>query len=98
MNDLQKHTPGPWEACERGDYEDFDGNSNVILGDDRRIAVVQNNGSEEAEANAYLVAAAPDLLEALASLLRKVECGSALHCSLCDQARAAIAKAKGQVE
>jgi hypothetical protein len=37
-----------------------------------------------------------ELLEALEGLLAKVECGSALHCEVCDKARAAVAKAKGE--
>ncbi len=53
-------TPGPWEACERGAYSDFDGNSRVILGSDRRIAVVQHSGTPEDEANTLLIAAAPE--------------------------------------
>ena len=44
-----------WEACERGAYTDFDGNSRVILGGDRRIAVVQvSSRSREDNANAAL--------------------------------------------
>ena len=44
MTDKQKiaHTPGEWEAADRGDYGDFDGNSRVILGDDMRVAVIQH--------------------------------------------------------
>ena len=49
------HTPGPWFACERGDYANFYGNSRVILGDDMRIAVV-NSKDQEGEANASLIA------------------------------------------
>lgn len=63
-----KHTPGPWEAANLGDYTDFDGNSRVILGDDRRIAVVQHCGTEEDEANTTLFEAAPDLLAAAKAL------------------------------
>ena len=48
-------TPGPWEACDRGDYGDFDGDSRVILGDDMRVAVVQTDGRDETEANADLI-------------------------------------------
>ena len=59
------HTRGPWEASDRGDYGDFDGDSRVILGDDIRIAAVHDTGNEEAEANARLIEAAPDMLEAL---------------------------------
>ena len=62
---MSKHTRGPWEAAERGDYGDLDGNSRVILGNWRRIAIVQHKGDEEDEANARLIAAAPDMLEAL---------------------------------
>ena len=62
---MGKHTQDPWEAAARGDYTDFGGNSRVILGGDRRIAVVQHRGDDEDEANAYLIAAAPDLAEAL---------------------------------
>ena len=61
---IKTHTPGPWEACDPGDYSDFDGQSVVILGDDRRMAVVQGD-SDEAVANARLIAAAPAMLEAL---------------------------------
>lgn len=63
-----KHTPGPWEACEPGAYSDFDGRSSVILGDDMRIAVVQGDSDSDI-ANARLIAAAPDLLEAAQAAL-----------------------------
>ena len=36
-------TPGPWEACEPGDYGDFNGDSRVMCGDDKRIAVFHWN-------------------------------------------------------
>ncbi|WP_161626250.1 hypothetical protein [Sphingobium baderi] len=67
-----KHTTGPWEACDQGDYGDFDGNSRIILGDDMRIAVVQWSPGDmqaESDANACLIAAAPDLLAALVEIL-----------------------------
>lgn len=41
---MDKHTPLPWEACQRGDYTD---DGIVILGDDRRVAVV--NEEEDAD-------------------------------------------------
>lgn len=62
MKDKTKHTPAPWEASEHGDYSDFDGNSIVILGDDKRIVVVQGPNDEETNSNARLIAAAPELL------------------------------------
>lgn len=54
---------------------------------------------ERAEANARLIAAAPELLAALEGLVAHVEDDHVLHDGDCDpvvQARAAIAKAKGE--
>lgn len=92
-----KHTPRPWEACDVGDYSDYDGRCRVILGNDLRIAVVLGDHDESA-ANARLIAAAPDLLEALERCLNFIEnteseIGETLPCG--EYARAAIAKAKG---
>ena len=64
MSKLQ-HTPGPWKACKRGDYsEDFDKQSQIIIGDEMRICAVHSYDIE-GEANARLIAAAPEMLEAL---------------------------------
>ena len=62
-----KATPRPWAFCEIGDYDDFDGNSRVLLGGDMRIAVVHAGGpnAEENEANAALIVAAVNALPAL---------------------------------
>ena len=53
-----KHTPAPWIACDPGDYADFDGRSVVILGNDKRIAVVHGD-DEEAIANARALLRSP---------------------------------------
>lgn len=46
-----------------GSYGDFDGNSRVIVGDDRRIAVVHaTKGCKEDKANARVISCAPELL------------------------------------
>lgn len=66
-----KHTPGPFTPCDPGDYSDYGGNSIVIIGDDRRIAVVLGK-DKESKANAALFSAAPDLLAALKSLRNEV--------------------------
>jgi len=62
-----KHTPGPWRATPRtpAPWVDVDRN------DGRTLAVVQAGVKEDlpALANARLIAAAPDLLEALYSIL-----------------------------
>lgn len=66
--------------------------------------------SDEGKANARLIAAAPEtaaerdklkevnaeLLAALRAMLSVCGCGTALDCSVCNSARAAIAKAEGK--
>ena len=66
-----KHTRGPWEASDRGDYGDFDGNSRIILGDEMRIAAVHDHGEVESEANTLLIVAAPEMLAELQHLYEK---------------------------
>ena len=61
-----KHTPGPWEVC----YTDeiYAGSKHIA------DAFIYAIGSlEQAVANAHLIAAAPDLLEALENLLTEAE-------------------------
>jgi hypothetical protein len=57
-----QHTPGPWRV--------FDALTDIEIVTDRRTAnetesIVQFKGQRNAKANAYLMAAAPDLLAAL---------------------------------
>lgn len=88
------HTPGPWEACEPGDYGDYHGQCVVILGDDKRVAVVLGEDAE-AVANARVMAAAPELLWSLRWIMQGIA-----GCERDDKyqaARAAIAKATGEV-
>jgi hypothetical protein len=87
-----QHTKGPWEMSARGDYGDYDGNCRVIIGDDTRVAVVQDHGPQFpwAEANARLIAAAPDLL-AFAKLVARHFEHTRLPLGIA--ARAVIAKA-----
>lgn len=49
-----KHTPGPWRV-----------HGELINSDSREIAVIENYSSKRDGANARLIAAAPELLEAL---------------------------------
>jgi hypothetical protein len=81
-----KHTPGPWQSC------NYDGRCRVILGDDLRIAVVLGDHDESA-ANARLIAAAPDLLEALELWLSAADIHTFDDAKA--KARATIARAKG---
>jgi hypothetical protein len=105
------HTPGPWatEASINTDASDL-----VIVTKDYEYRIADtyvpshHDGMavpiEEAEANARLIAAAPELLIALDRILRAHESGNngavMGEVTLCeffvDTARAAIAKAKGE--
>lgn len=98
-----KHTPGPWEACEPGDYSDYGGDSIVVLGNDMRITVVQGSRQEDL-ANARLIAAAPELLAAAKNFdayEKAVEAGDdidamCIYAATSRMMRAAIAKATGE--
>ena len=93
---MSKHTPGPWTQAP---YSPTD----VIAGDKLMVAMAREglNGIErdQAVANAALIAAAPELLAALQTMVKafavyapKVD-GAEFNCV--SSARAAIAKAGG---
>lgn len=96
-----KFTPGPWQASENGFYRmgvrDASGAwMTYKAGEDFM-------GYEQIEANAKLIAAAPDLLEALETLKREIILSDvdmdyiASHFQVhLDKAAKAIAKAKGE--
>ena len=93
-----KHTPGPWRY-----YTESQPDGCPIVGSGGPMvamlahSVNHPDQSDEANANAYLIAAAPELLEALECLLAAVEQHDT---PLTDPeriaARSAIAKAKGE--
>src|SRR5687768_1761203 len=90
-----KHTKGPWEA-HNGEVttRQVDGRSY------RRIACVQDYGlgcSPEVEANARLIAAAPELLSCLLAYVELEEQAAPYSSSpMRERARSAIAKATGE--
>ena len=93
---MSKHTPGPWKA-------NFAISGSVyIFGGDRNFACVFDEWRDEAnqEANANLIAAAPDLLEALEELLSMCQRQEDFHDDddgcMFERASAAIAKARGE--
>lgn len=101
-----RHTPGPWRA----EAADMFGDHNIVLadgGDDcRAIAAVVSNlrPPEEVAANASVIAAATDLLNALDGLSSFLEVALVGWDDLpfpevfrkrVEAARAALAKAKG---
>ena len=102
MTDQPKWTPGDW-AGKGQTSEDavFCGTMHRICADGAWLAFVpawKDNPDEasEAEANAHLIAAAPDLYAALERLVDAVSGLSAGVASISADARAALAKARGQ--
>jgi hypothetical protein len=60
---MSKHTPGPWAY-----QEDSDAYTHIVRGHNNRfICQLAQTTSAEIEANARLIAAAPELLEALSN-------------------------------
>jgi len=94
MTDQPKWTPGPWRATthdhpEQGVYAGY------------RIAKMTGGEIQRDRANAHLIAAAPDMAEALEKALNFItntesEMGETLPCG--DAARAALAKARGETK
>jgi hypothetical protein len=85
---MSKHTPGPWDArwSERGQYWFIDHEQG---GEGYTLTKLNCE-----EADARLIAAAPELLEALKNAIEIIE-GTGLDASI---QRAAIAKATGEDE
>lgn len=99
---MSGHTPGPWSISDSSwvtNHRDIDAPTHGAL------AVVvwrmeEEERSPECEANAALIAAAPDLLEALEMIVTEADSytartGKPVYNWL-DSARAAIAKARGE--
>jgi hypothetical protein len=88
------HTPGPWEVFEThtGHY---------VLDSAEQAVVCQIEWCLEAEANARLIAAAPELLETVKQLIGYMNAGNWADMridGIKTAARAAIDKAEGMVE
>lgn len=64
---MSKHTPGPWKVSRRFDiYQDNRGYCGYYVGSTRGNSDdLPENVKEQDEANARLIAAAPELLDAL---------------------------------
>jgi len=71
---MEKHTPGPWAV-------DGKGSQAIVRANDLRIVSIRHRlDGDEHEANARLIAAAPELLEALRSILPYVVTDVLEHC------------------
>ena len=90
------HTPGPWDVEPKGSRHFVDGADGLTVAYLDRAGVRERS---EIEANARLIASAPELLEALEAVLPDLEHYVATHGPGPDKrlaiARAAIAKARG---
>ncbi len=98
-----KHTPGPWVVEKSATvFEIFSGDATTLVATSRR-SLLSSKMDESAEANARLIAAAPELLEALKAcadvLSVFVQDGTSAQDSVVDkilkQSIEAIAKATG---
>lgn len=109
---MSKHTPGPWYAFWNENFWQINTSSdefqNMAVGDvceSSEIYDKNHKPHDHSEANAKLIAAAPDLLEALEGLLDRytslVSCGDCGYWNAEVEeeviaSRAAIAKARGE--
>ena len=108
MSGELKHTPGPWvrdvsHGADWGYIRDGEGRMVAVCGipEGEDLLKHRRNGTDPTEANARLIAAAPDLLEALKTMhsLMANGCGELARLSFTwreafDEAEAAIAKAE----
>lgn len=104
---MSEHTPGPWvvKRCYRGYPQRIhapkgdDTQPGLVGKDVTRWGAISLPSSNEGEANARLIAAAPDLLGALEALECADRAPTAARAMAYDiamrKARAAIAKARG---
>ena len=93
---MSKHTPGPWGISPIKKYA-HDGPGIYPKGADLPVAVVRSilRKEEERQANARLIAAAPDMLEALELAVDGLEPGFPFRSiKAFEKMHAAIAKAK----
>lgn len=85
-----EHTPKPWKISETDEEGHY-----VIESEDGKTAICYGAGfygeNNPSEANAHLISAAPDLLEALKSVVAIAD----RKTDEFDRARSAIAKAEG---
>lgn len=104
---MSKHTPGPWEIdkrCETSVFAELDGRRGICsTGGYSTNTIDPEVLNDENNANARLIAAAPDLLEALGTILMMIPAvtygtveDANLLSNIEDVARQAIARAEAK--
>lgn len=98
MSEKQKHTPGPWvpefgESCRVRAKQDG-GKVAIMMNLKGLHGLIGRRTGAEVAANARLIAAAPELLEALEYIMG--DSVSFLRDTAIEKARSAIAKAEGK--
>ena len=93
---IAQHTPGPWtrrDAHSSSHYIDAPGKSQLYF-----LGASTSIPQSEHCANATLIAAAPDLLDSLESVMDSWQYGEtpSIAAATYDHARSVIAKAKGE--
>ena len=109
---MTKHTPGPWEWTDHAGYElPVDSTLDVAVlqqenGNPSKAVLeyVEFGLADNLAANAKLIAAAPDLLEALQAMILMTRRGSVVYLLSTEQeavlaeAEAVVARVEGEVE
>lgn len=95
-----KHTPGPWVVRDDSDKAPFTFRVRADLSHRKHDASEESVCITGSEANARLIAAAPELLEALQSALVGLQGANKIQCldDEIEQVEKAIAKATGGEE
>ena len=95
---MSEHTPGPW-SLNPHDHCLISGQRGAGHSNIANTIVIPAHGVERyaiAEANAHLIAAAPDLLASVQELITGAPADDSAASAVYARARAAIAKAKGE--
>lgn len=87
------HTPGPWVVD--GDDDGLFIRMEALSGKDEYLAIYASDNPEQREADAFLIAAAPDLLDACEEAVDALE-AYAPNLKVIATLEAAIAKARGE--
>lgn len=89
-----KFTPGPWIAQTEAGITTKKGLCNVIQKKGPMFILIDGVGHNEAQANAALIAAAPELYDAAEYLLRNLD--TFMFETAKEQLKAKLAKARGE--